>query len=36
MLENIKMCLPTSSEWDRFVDVAHGNNSVMHWRSVFS
>ena len=30
------MCLPTSSEWDRFVDIAHGDDSIMHWRDVFS
>ena len=36
MLENIKMCLPTSSEWDDLMNVVHGNNSVMHWRNMFS
>lgn len=36
MSENIKTCLPTSSDWDRLVDVTHGNDFIMHWRDVLS
>lgn len=31
-----KVRIPTTDEWQKLVDVTHGNDSYMHWREMFS
>ena len=31
-----KIRIPTTDEWQKLVDVTHGNDSHMHWHKMFS
>jgi len=32
----IKMRIPTDQEWDRLMDVVHGDNEIVHWNDMTS
>lgn len=36
MPEKINMRIPTTEEWDSFVDITHGDNAIIHWDEMLS